>query len=443
MTDSAPAGGYLSRHRGPVSLALAGGGLLACEAAIWAGWLPGAEGRVLATAFEGATVGGLADWFAVSALFHRIPLPGLSRHTDLLARKRERLAEGIVEMTETRWLAPDVLRERLAGVSFAGLIADYLRDPARRDAVRRALRGFVLPMTAALEQPALQEALAAGLRQGLTAERLAGIAGRGMAQALAEPSVQSRLADVLALSLRRALAEPALRDWLTAALLSALADYAGEGWWESTKLKLARLFVDGDDDRERVSHLVGMLVVHADGVLREVENDPAHPLRQELAATLAGWGSRLAGGQPATVMLGELLRRVLEEQWRPQGPLAHWLAGARAGLDRALADPVSPVSQRLDALIGGGIAHFLTHAETRDSFDASARRLLVEVIESRPGLIGDTVRLSLSEERLPTRELVRQIEDKVGDELQWIRVNGAVIGGLAAGAIALVRYALS
>ena len=77
MTDSAPAGGYLSRHRGPVSLALAGGGLLACEAAIWAGWLPGAEGRVLATAFEGATVGGLADWFAVSALFHRIPLPGL------------------------------------------------------------------------------------------------------------------------------------------------------------------------------------------------------------------------------------------------------------------------------------------------------------------------------------------------------------------------------
>ena len=92
MTDSAPAGGYLSRHRGPVSLALAGGGLLACEAAIWAGWLPGAEGRVLATAFEGATVGGLADWFAVSALFHRIPLPGLSRHTDLLARKRERLA---------------------------------------------------------------------------------------------------------------------------------------------------------------------------------------------------------------------------------------------------------------------------------------------------------------------------------------------------------------
>ena len=141
-------------------------------------------------------------------------------------------------------------------------------------------------------------------------------------------------------------------------------------------------------------------------------------------------------------MLGELLRRVLEEQWRPEGPLAHWLAGARAGLDRALADPVSPVSQRLDALIGGGIAHFLTHAETRDSFDASARRLLVEVIESRPGLIGDTVRLSLSEERLPTRELVRQIEDKVGDELQWIRVNGAVIGGLAAGAIALVRYAL-
>ena len=77
MTDSAPAGGYLSRHRGPVSLALAGGGLLACEAAIWAGWLPGAEGRVLATGMDCIPTREQAGALRQQYAFIPYPDPGL------------------------------------------------------------------------------------------------------------------------------------------------------------------------------------------------------------------------------------------------------------------------------------------------------------------------------------------------------------------------------
>ncbi|MGE8355987.1 MAG: DUF445 domain-containing protein [Microvirgula sp.] len=440
-TDTPPRhASWLGRHRGTVSLAVAVTGLVAGEAATRAGLLPPHAGRVLVTAFEGATVGGLADWFAVSALFRRIPIPLVARHTDLLARKRERLADGIVEMVETHWLSPAVVRERLAGVSFSGLIASYLRDPRNRDSVRRALRGFIVPLTAALEHPTVVEAIAAGARSRLATADLGRPLGQGLAQVLADPAIQHRLGDGLADVLGAALGKAELQAWFRDALLSALSEYAHEGWWESTKIRLARLFLDGDDDAGKVEHLVGEMAERLQLVLADVRADPAHPLRLGLYAALHRWATRMAAGEtPSAAMLTAGLRELLDKALQPGGALTGWLSMLRHELDAALDDPASAASLRLDALIGGAIAHFLTHDDTRNGFDDIVRRLIVEVIESRPQLIGDTVRLSLSESRLPTRALVRQIEDKVGEELQWIRVNGAVVGGLAAAVIALTR----
>ena len=435
---------FLGRRRGHVSLALAATGLVACEAATHVGALPPAVGRVLTTVFEGATVGGLADWFAVSALFHRIPVPGLASHTDLLARRRGRLADGIVEMVETQWLSPAVLRERLAGVSFAGMLADYLRVPDNRDAVRRALRALVLPLTAALEHPVLVSALGETLQRRVAALDLGRLAGEGLRQALQDEDFRRRLGDGLTDALQAALDKPALRQWLRETVRVALADYAGEGWWESAKLKLVKLFVEGEDDSGKIDHLLDTLAAHLGGVLATVRSEPAHPLRQSLTDALGRWAERAAAGDspPWRALSAELARQVGAPLREPAGPLAGWLAAVRHELDVELANSASALSRRLDALIGSGIVHFITHADTRDGFDAIVRRLIVEVIETRPQLIGDTVRLSLSEERLPTRALVGQIEDKVGDELQWIRVNGAVVGGLGAGIIALLRLAL-
>lgn len=435
---------FLGRHRGHVSLTLAATGLVACETATQFGVLPPAAGRVLTTVFEGATVGGLADWFAVSALFHRIPIPGIASHTDLLALRRDRLADGIVDMVETQWLSPAVLRERLAGVSFADMLADYLRDPHNRDGVRRALRALVLPLTVALEHPVLVSALGDALQRRLMTLDLARLAGGGLQEALRDEGFRQRLGDGLADALNTALDKPALRHWLRDTVRAALADYADEGWWESAKLKLVKLFVDGEDDSGKIDHLLDTLAGHLGGVLDAVRADPAHPLRQGLIDALARWAERASaeGSPPLQALSAALVQQLGASLGGADGPLAGWLAATRHELDVELANAASVLSQRLDALIGSGIVHFITHADTRNGFDAILRRLIVEVIETRPQLIGDTVRLSLSEERLPTRALVRQIEDKVGDELQWIRVNGAVVGGLVAGAIALLRLAL-
>ncbi len=98
---------------GNISLAGAIAGLIATEIALRHGVVAGASWQVILKAFEAATIGGFADWFAVSALFHEVPLPLIRRHTNIIVKNRRRIVEGIADIVQNRWLAPHIIREHL------------------------------------------------------------------------------------------------------------------------------------------------------------------------------------------------------------------------------------------------------------------------------------------------------------------------------------------
>ena len=93
---------------GNISLAGAIAGLLATEMALRHGVVAGASWHVIRQAFEAATIGGFADWFAVSALFHEVPLPVIRRHTNIIVKNRRRIIESIADLltmrTTQRWV---------------------------------------------------------------------------------------------------------------------------------------------------------------------------------------------------------------------------------------------------------------------------------------------------------------------------------------------------
>src|SRR4030095_10602100 len=101
-------------HVGTVSLLCAVAGTAACWAALAAGPFAGAVWiRIVTAGFEAATVGALADWFAVTALF-RHPLRAPIPHTGVIPTRRVKLIESIVSVVENDWLSPDVIGARLA-----------------------------------------------------------------------------------------------------------------------------------------------------------------------------------------------------------------------------------------------------------------------------------------------------------------------------------------
>ena len=158
---------WLARHRGGVSLSVAAGSLALLEALRAQGWLLSPGWQIALHAAEGATVGGLADWFAVSALFHRIPIPGLSRHTNIVVNSRHRLTDGIVDMVQTQWLSPAAIRERLASVQLADTLLALLEQPAHRLRAQRIIRHLLLRLTDSLDSPALARFIDVQLRARL------------------------------------------------------------------------------------------------------------------------------------------------------------------------------------------------------------------------------------------------------------------------------------
>ena len=120
---------------GNISLAGAIAGLLATDMALRYGVVAGAVWQVIRQAFEAATIGGFADWFAVSALFHEVPLPVIRRHTNIIVKNRRRIVEGIADIVQNRWLAPHIIREHLALFSASQYVLHYLADEKRFDKV--------------------------------------------------------------------------------------------------------------------------------------------------------------------------------------------------------------------------------------------------------------------------------------------------------------------
>ncbi|ANF58118.1 DUF445 domain-containing protein [Halotalea alkalilenta] len=432
--------GWLSRHRGGVALGFAAGGFAAAELTLAQGWLPSTAAQILVTTFEGALVGSVADWFAVTALFRRVPIPLLSRHTNLIAKRRAALSRGIVDMVEREWLSPAALRERLSQLSFADLISQRLRHGEGREALRRFTRGQCVKWVARLGDPrveALADELLARLVERIDVrEQLAPLLRRLASDRRLEEQLWQGALGLL----DRLLVDPQLFALLRDMLLEQLEALSEEGRWQRVKVWLGKRFLQGDDDRDKIERLLDQILRAAREQLVEVEADPCHPLRLRMRAQLRLTAARL--GRPGEHKLAQALERgkqTLFEAFVGQGGARSWLAFFQRWLAEKVASDGSQLNRYIDRGIDRLIDRQLVEPSGRARFDARLRRWCGELIDDHPGFIGAIVRESLSEARMPTQRLVGTIEEKVGPDLQWIRVNGAVVGGGVALLIAVTR----
>ena len=128
-------------HLGTASLLIASGGFAFLETLHHVGLTSAHVWTILQSGCEAGMVGGVADWFAVSALFRPIPskrfcLP----HTNLIVEKRETLSKGIVDMVQNRWLSPETLAEHLGRLSASRFILEHLATPQARGQIVEAAR---------------------------------------------------------------------------------------------------------------------------------------------------------------------------------------------------------------------------------------------------------------------------------------------------------------
>jgi uncharacterized membrane-anchored protein YjiN (DUF445 family) len=385
----------------------------------WGGW-------ILAVA-EAGIVGGLADWFAVTAIFRRplgLPIP----HTALIAANWEAMAARVGTMVGDRVLTKEYVTQEVERLDLAALIARGA-ERVSRDDLEAITRGVARWLAAELPADTLGE-LVSRLRAFLAAYPIAPVAASAL-EAAREHAWDQRLISSLAAAVRNALERPEVRAALADLVDEVLGRYRRRmGTYPGLLLGLAAAF--GLIDRDRL-----VAALHA--AITRLADDPDDPLRRQLADVLATLPVRLRTDAALAARVEATKREIVESD-----VVGRLLEDAADEIRRALlADVERPRSETL-AWIGDRLERarqaLVADGALRAELDAKIKTRVVDLVDRYQGRIAGFIEKGVH--ALGPEGAVRLIEEHAGDDLQYIRVNGTVVGGLAGGAIYAVHLLL-
>lgn len=350
---------------------------------------------------EAALVGGLADWFAVTAIFRRplgLPIP----HTAVIPRSKERIALALGEFVAVNFLAPEVIGARLRDQDLATALGRQLADPAtaRRvaDGVMDALPGVV----DLLDDEVVSEFMRRQLTDFSRDERLSATLGRGI-KLLTEHGRHQPVLDAALAEGWRALEEhePAIR-----AQVRARTSWA----WRLISL-----------DARAADALIGAI----EDTLHQVAEQPDHPARQRITELLQKFSDDL---QHSPELRAQMERIVADILAHPS--VAAYLGEVWQAMKLALRGAETQAAAR--NTLASGIERFgaalLEDQAVVETLNRRLRALLTEIAGRHNrdvgSLISETIR------SWDTATVVEKLEQNVGADLQYIRINGTIIGGL-------------
>jgi len=358
---------------------------------------------------EAAMVGGLADWFAVTALFRHplgLPVP----HTAIIPRNKDRIGDSLAAFLRSNFLTPSVVARRMKRLDIAAGLGRLLARPPSSK-----LRGGKLAVT---------------LLEGLADERLGGLF-KGMA-------VQ-RLKDMQVAPLAGQLLGAAMAEGRHRPLIDGAIDWIGRTL-EANEPLFRKMIHEragsimrwtGLDETLSNKILEGLFKLLAD-----MADDPHHPLRAKTEEALGELAERL---QHEPEMQERVAR--LRDALVANPAVARWLDGmwqsARAAMLRAVRNPQEAMAGQLGEMLRQTGETLQNDERIRIAVNRFARRATVGIVaaygDGIVALVSDTVR------GWDASTVTERLETAVGRDLQYIRVNGTLVGGL----VGLIIYAVS
>jgi uncharacterized membrane-anchored protein YjiN (DUF445 family) len=367
---------------------------------------------IVAAFAEAAAIGGLADWYAVVALFKRplgLPIP----HTAIIPANQDRIADNLGRFIEVNFLASAAVREKLKTVDFAALVADWLSDERRADGLSRFVTRLVPQTLRAIEDSELRGFIAARLIDQVQTLRIGPLAA-GILASFTEDRRHQRLFDEAI----RALGHFLTDEEALAALRKKIREELPT---------LANLF--GAD-----AYLLRRIVASAGSLLVEVEHDPDHPLRREFDRFVLGFIERLRES-PEYAERAERLKQDILARPELRNLAENVWASLRAFVEQDASAPQSAIRRHLVGLFVDVGRQLGEDPRVRADMNQGFVIALASFVENQKS--GVSAFIAEQVKRWDLGQLTRLIEIHIGRDLQYIRFNGMIIGGLAGVALYL------
>ncbi len=353
---------------------------------------------------EAAMVGGLADWFAVTALFRHplgLPIP----HTAIIPRNKDRIGTTLAAFLRDNFLIPGVVARRMRRVDMAGAAGRWLANPPGGDGrLRKGAAGLAAHMLEAFDQQRLGGMVKAGIGQRLRALDVSPLLGQALTAAIAEDRHLPLLDGIVRWGARLLASNEDMIRAMVHERSGAMMRWTGLDETIATKL------IDG-----------------LNGLLTGIAEDPEHPLRAKAEEGLAGLAHDLVHDPRMRERVAAVKAEIIDNP-----AMQRWLDGlweqARGGMLRIARDP--------DAMLAGPVGDALRQLgatlQTDPKLRATINRFVRRAVVGMAADYGDGIVRLVSEtiHGWDANTITRRLENAVGRDLQYIRINGTLVGGL-------------
>ena len=357
---------------------------------------------------EAAMVGGLADWFAVTALFRHplgLPIP----HTAIIPRNKDRIGDTLAQFLRDNFLTPSVVARRMRGVDVAGAIGRFLTDPPGEGRLRQGASGLIANILEALDQERLGGMVKSAVAGRLRAMDVSPLLGQSLDAAITEERHVPVLDGIIGWASRTLDANEDMIRSMVHDRANWLVRFAG------FDEKLADGIIDG---------LRRLTIAMA--------TDTRHPLRLKAEESLANLAWDLQYDEAKRLKVEAAKADIIANK-----AVGDWIDGlwekTRAGLLHAARDPDATMAGKFGEAIRALGATLQEDARLKATINQFARRAVVGAVASYGTgivtLVSDTIR------GWDARTITGRLESAVGRDLQYIRINGTIVGGLVGLAI--------
>lgn len=366
---------------------------------------------------EAATIGGLADWYAVVALFKRplgLPIP----HTAIIQSNQARIADKLGEFIQVHFLEAGPVEAKLKEIDFGSFVADWLRDRKRSDDLARFALRLLPEAVSATESSGLMTFIIRRLSSQLQAIDLAPLAAGTLRGFVAEGRHQILFDDLLRMmheTLNQKETMAMIREKVRAELPTLLRLYRADKF------------------------LVNKIVASATAFFNEVRSDPKHPFRGEFDRMVLSFVDRLGTDQAYIDRIDGLKRDLLARPELAELARTVW-TNTRSFIERSASGETQVLQHHLAGMFVAAGEALAGDAELRGEINKGLVAVLRSFVADQKK--GVSTFISDQVKAWNMTQLITLIEINIGRDLQYIRFNGSLIGGLAGLALYSAEFLL-
>ncbi|WP_324655736.1 DUF445 domain-containing protein [Bacillus cereus] len=370
-------------------------------------------GEIIQGGFEAGLVGGLADWFAVTALFRHpmgIPIP----HTALLPKNRKRVTKGLINTLENEWLTKESITNKVKEMQLAQMVLQIAEREIQSDAVKKGIVTIAEKAIVSIDTEKLAVIIEKELKTYLHTINTSNIL-QVLVDQLVVQEYDEKTLDYILVKVKDWTAQDEARYQLGSLGMKAMENIKVDGFLQFT-LKSFMNIVDED----KIGGILQKFIISNINSLQDADNST----RQLILAKIR---QEIINVKENEALLQEL------ENWKEKW-IANWNATDK------IKEMLEQIQQRAVAFVNNEefadkyVIPFLQKQmnkikedeQTVQKIEDWLQKQVVSLVEKNHSKIGKLVQENL--DKLDDKTLIEMIENNVGKDLQWIRVNGAVCG---------------